>query len=306
MWIKEFILPAWLALVVIAWGVLPGCREESSPEKAGSKEGEEHKHQLQVTKIPPAVMDSLLLKKKRFRITRDEYWDKEGGVLGSEYLEVWYPPGQLTVTHGMHAFEQIVLARRVCQEFFGRVPHEKLRVVCSADIDTYKEKTKRDWWYYAEIESDQIVFQPIYVLAQRGLGEVAIAHEYCQWAVRKLSANGAPRWLEEGLASHLSGEEELLRAQMKEFSTREQKVEWTADEIENALKRESRRDLARIAYYHAHQMTKTLIFRYGETALKMTVIRMGEGLKTDAAFAAVFKKPYDDVITEAMDYKIEI
>ena len=52
-------------------------------------------------RVPQNVADSLRVLKKRYEITRDEYWLNKGGVLANEHYELWYPPGPVTVTHGM-------------------------------------------------------------------------------------------------------------------------------------------------------------------------------------------------------------
>ena len=59
--------------------------------------------------------------KQKYGIVRDEYWPDSGGVLGSDYLEVWYPVGRTTVTHGMRVFVEMGAGTRALQGVFR--PH---------------------------------------------------------------------------------------------------------------------------------------------------------------------------------------
>ena len=289
-------------LMFFGLGGLIGCGEETPDEHAG------HDHDAGVgqterqIKIPDAVMDSLRLKKKRYEITRDDYWDEKGGVLESKFLELWYPPGPVTITHGMHAFEQIFFARTKCRSFFGFEPTRKLKVILTPEMEDYKKATGRDWWHYSKIDKDQITYQPIYILHQRQLGEVAVQHEFFEWAIGKLSDGRAPRWLEEGLASHLSGEAKILVTQLTEFP--DQKREMPIEQIEKLLAEEKDRKLTRIAYYHAYRMVETLVSKQGEFRLKNLVLRLGDDLDMKQACLLVFEKSYDEILAEATDYKI--
>ncbi len=312
-----------ILLVLFLLAALPGCGEKAPSEKAegevheGSQlaEGEGdshagHQHQMdpdrpkRPAKIPPAVMDSLRVKKERYKITLDNYWDDKGGVLANDFVEVHYPPGTTTVTHGMHALEQIVFAREKCRSYWGAVPAEKLKVVCTEEMEDFKEETGRDWWNYSKIENNQITFQPIYILYQRGLGEIAIAHEYHEWAIGKLSKGKAPRLLAEGLASHLSGEKDVLRLQVQALSEDDKKM--TPKEVENTLKQESKMEKSRWAYYQAHRLVTGIIFYHGENAVQLVMKRLQEGAKLDSAFLEACGKSYEDVLAQAADYKGDI
>ena len=299
--VKQLVKLGFILVCVGLFGWI-GCGEESPDEHAGHDHSAVEGQTKQQIKIPKAVMDSLRLKKKRYEVSRDAYWDDKGGVLENSFLELWYPPGPVTVTHGMHAFEQIFFARTKCRTFFGIVPAAKLKVVCAPEMEDYTKMTGRDWWQYSKIEKNQITYQPVYILHQRNLGEVAIQHEFVEWAIGQLSDGRAPRWLEEGLASHLSGEAILLANQLTEF--KDQPLEMTFEQIEKQLAKEKDRVLTRIAYYHAYRMVETLISRQGESKLKNLVLKMRDDLDVNNACLIVFEKSYDEVLTEAMDYKI--
>ena len=255
-------------------------------------------------KLQGPVLDSLRVKKKRFDITRDEYWEDEGGVLANQYFEVWYPPGRTTVTHAMYVFEELMPARKKLGEFFGEAPLELLVIWCSKDLDEYKRLVNREWWYYSEIKGDSMTFSPVYILSKRGISPIAIPHEYYQWAIRKITQNGAPRWLEEGVASYLSGEEKLLLDQMYEF--RQGDVSMSPARIEEVLQGEEDRRDSRIAYYRCYRMVEQLIDKFGEEKVKQAVLLIGRGNTLEQACTKTFNKDYAALLQEASDYSVDL
>jgi len=300
---------------------LASCGEKAPSEKAkGGQEEHQHAmenvvdqegHQHEVdpnrpkrpVKIPPAVMDSLRAKKERYHVTQDIYQDDKGGILANDYVEVHYPPGPTTVTHGMHALEQIAIAREKCREYWGMVPEDKLTVICPEEMEDFEKATGREWWNYAKIEDDRITFQPIYILYQRGLGEIAIAHEYQEWAIGKLSRGTATRILEEGLASYLSGEKDLLLAQVQNVSDEDRKM--SPQQVENTLKQETKKDPSRLAYYQAYRLVAGIIHYHGDEALKLVMKRLHEGQGLDSAFQEACGKSYEETLAQAADYKLD-
>jgi hypothetical protein len=255
-------------------------------------------------KLQGAALDSLRVMKKRFDITRDEYWEDRGGVLANLYFEVWYPVGRVTVTHGMYVIEELMPARKKFEDFFGQAPRELLVIRFPNELDGYKQLTGREWWYYSEIKGDSMTFVPIYILAKRGISPVAIPHEYYQWAVRKITQNGAPRWLEEGMASYLSGEGELLLNQMYEFSQGD--VSMSPEKVEDVLQGEVDRRDSRIAYYRSYRMIQQLIDKHGEEKVKQAVVLIGQGNTLDQAFMRALNASYNAVLQEASDYTVDL
>jgi len=255
-------------------------------------------------KLQGAALDSLRLKKKRFDITHDEYWEGEGGVLGNKYFEVWYPEGETTVTHAMYIFEELTPARKKLEEYFGEAPEDLFVIRNTPEIDVYKRVTGREWWYYSEIKGDTAVFVPVYTLYKRGISPVAVPHEYYQWAVRKMTRHGAPRWFEEGIASHLSNEGDLLLEQMYEFAN--DNLSMSPERIEQVLQGEEDKKDSRIAYYHSYRMVERLVEKFGEDKLKRSVVLIGQGNTLDQAFTAAFGADYGTVLKEASNFAIEL
>lgn len=252
--------------------------------------------------IPESVQDSLRARKARFHITRDEYWEAEGGVLANDYFELWYPPGPLTVSHGMYAFTQLVEAKGRFKRYFGRDPGGQLVVVCTSSMPDFEETTGKEWWHYARINGDEIVFQPIDILHQRQLGEVAIQRVYHEWGVEKLSGERSPQWLVEGMASLLAGEDQLLEIQLTEFEDQNHKLAY--DQTESYLVKKDDRKRYRIAAYCAWRMARRLVAAYGQEKVVEAVVSMGEGNNRDEVFKRVFGRSYDDVVAYVMEFKV--
>ncbi len=254
--------------------------------------------------ITPAIRDTLRRLKEHHRINRDETWKGEGGVLANDYMEVWYPEGRTAVTHGMRVFNVLMPALYKFKAYFGRTPDERLVINCSPHLKAYKQRTGREWWYYSHISGDTLTFQPVFVLVKRKIDGVAMPHEYFQWAIQKLSRYGAPRWLEEGIASYLAGEEDLLVAQMLEFPDATQ--EMSPGRIEAILDTEEKRKESRIAYYRSYRMVTKIVDTYGDDKLKQAVNLLGQGHGLDDAFKGAFGASYDEVVRVAADYSIEL
>jgi hypothetical protein len=299
-----------MKLVLIAFALIylaAGCsgdkkKQQKSPESRRLA-ADLHPKSNPLAGLTPSVVDTLRAKRRIYNVTRDEYWDDKGGVLGNEYFEVWYSPGRVTVTHGMFALEEAMFARRQFHRTFGAVPDEKLNVILPADMTNYLLRTGREWWYYSSVKEDTVIFQPVYVLVKRGLAPIAITHEYAQWAMERLSRQRAPRWFVEGLASLMSNEASVLIDQLWEFD----RSSWrkTPSEIESILIKEEDRQSSRIAYYHAFKMMQTLEAQFGYGPLTQFIIRLGDNEDLDAVSRDVFNKSYQELIAMASNYEID-
>lgn len=246
------------------------------------------------------VRDTLRTLKKKYGITRDEYWRNRGGVLGNELFEVWYPSGRVTVTHGMHAFGLFMEAQETFQDFFGDSPPDRLIIFTSAHIEDFRKLTNRDFWFYSEISGDSITMQPIWILSKRGIDRQAIRHEYHQWALGKLTGYTAPRWLEEGVASWLVDEGELLKLQIHEFGGGSEKMH--PEMLQEILTHEEEKGDSRLAYYHSYMMVNTLVNRYGEDKLRELVLNLTRGEDVIESFQNAYGMDYEKVIRVAMSY----
>lgn len=244
-----------------------------------------------------AEAETLRSLRMRNHVTRDEYWDDRGGVLGNDVVEVWYPPGKLTVSHGMYALDFFMRTRREVQRMFGRVPEEQLTIILTQTMEAYTDFTGRQWWNYSQIKDDRIVYQPVTVLLSRGLLNLALPREMYEWEIGRLAGDDAPRWLIEGLASRLVDEESILEDNLGEFTGVPVKMQ--LDDVEKALEADDNKRDARIAYYNACMMVKRLDHKYGRQKLADMVNALGGGSSLDSASKAAFGLPYDELIAYA-------
>ncbi|MGD8414912.1 MAG: hypothetical protein PVF33_11815 [Candidatus Latescibacterota bacterium] len=253
-------------------------------------------------RLTAAALDSLRAMKERFSITRDEYFEGDGGVLENDFFELWYPPGTLTISHGMFAFSQMVEARNKFKKYFGEDPGDHFLVVCVRTMPQFHDKTGLDWWHYSKLYGDGIVFQPIDILFQRQLAEVAVQRGYYEWGIRKISEGRCPYWLSEGLASLMSNEGWVLVGQIKEFEG--QDLEFSVRETDKALKNKNDRMAYRTATYIAWTMVERLTARYGQEKIAEAIRMMGAEKNVDKVFETVFGQSYDEVTANARDFKV--
>lgn len=296
-----------LVVCLFSIGLIAGCGDDKPDEQELLRTANEMLRERagmndEGPRVPGNVADTLRAMKERFNITRDEYWLNKGGVLANEHFDVWYPPGPVTVTHGMYAFSQLEAARVRFDRFFGRSVHGRLTVDCSMDMTDYTDKTGNQWWVYSKINGDDIVFQPIDVLYQRDLIDIAGRRGYYEWGIGKLSGGRAPHWFTEGLASVMSDEDEVLKKQIAEYL--EEEVEFKLGDIEAALKKPSDRKAYRLALYAAWRMVRRLSAAHGQEKMAGVVSRMGEGQKYKKAFETTFGQSYDQLVADALDFKV--
>lgn len=289
--------------VVVAAAAIAGCGE--SQEETDRRQMVEEQIRHKETAGPPLsdqVVDSLRVMSRRYNVTREEYWDGKGGVLANDHFEVWYPPGKVTVTHGMYTLAGLAEARKRSVRYFGRAPDRLLKAVCAMSMNSFNQQTGREWWAYYRLDDDEIYFQPVEVLYNRNLLDIAVARGYYEWSIGRLSGGSAPHWLRHGMASVLSDEGLLLEEQLEEFPG--ENVKMTLAEIEGALSRVEYRKYYRIAAYNAFRLARRLAVGPDRARMAEAMRRMGEGESLEAAFEAAYGKPYDDLIAAALDFKV--
>jgi hypothetical protein len=300
--IKTLAYRSTLSLTVAA--VLIGCGEggQKSQEEIDRLVREKLDRENKPGVLTDAVLDTMRAMKERFSITRDEYWTETGGVLANDFIELWYPPGPVSVTHGMFAFGQLVAAQGSFNRYFGRDPADHLTVVCAETMPGFSDDTGLPWYVYAKVGRDEVVIQPIDVLYVRTLGEIAVQRTYYEWGINRLSAGRSPQWLKHGLSSLLAGEEQVLENQLGEFKDSPAKM--PLDKIETALRKKKDRKAYRIAMYDAWRMARRLVAAHGEEKVAEVVLLLGREKKRDRAFETVFGQSYDEVASYAWDFKV--
>ena len=283
-------------------GILAACGQGDDHDRALKKvAADEHDHESPPLALNEQILDSLRAMKERFNVTREEYWDNRGGVLANDFFELWYPPGKVTVTHGMFAFGKLVDAQKKFRRIFGGDPGDHLVVICSATMEGYTEQTGLEWFVYAKVDGDEVHYQPVGVLVQRNLADCAVARGYFEWGILRLSKHRSPQWLTQGFSSQLSDEEKILEDQQREFSD---DVKMTLDEINLALEEKNDKRAYRVALYNAYRMVRRLTAHYDRDKIADVVRLMGNGDSVAVAFEKTFDRSYQEVISDAMDFKV--
>jgi hypothetical protein len=252
-----------------------------------------------------ATRDTLVVRRDRHHITRDESWPTKGGVLANDYFEVWYARGKLMVTHAMHVFDLLMPARRTVERTFGNAPDQPLVIYVWAYMEDYTQLTGREWWHYSQLRGDTLTYQPVAILTQRGLNKIVVPRQYFMWSIRQLSNDGAPRWLEEGVAGIMSEELWVHQSNIQQFPDAASHVT-SIEELETVLVDESDQKLCRIAYYRSYLMAENLIRKYGKAGVRDLVLALGEGRSMDDACHKALGVSYEGMLEVAMAYTLNV
>lgn len=291
-----------IGAVLLAACIVAGCNSGDGGGKSiGMPAVTPPQNQAEVRDFTMTELDTLRALKARNHVTRDEYWDDRGGVLANDVVEVWYPPGKLTVSHGMYVLDNAMLCRGQLVALFGAAPEQKLTIVCAQTMEAYTEFTGRLWWNYAHITDDRIIFQPIPILAARGLLNVALPRELYEWSFEQIGGDNTPRWLIEGLASWLTDERRILEDNLGEFP--DEPARMTLADMEEALDADNDKMRARIGYYNAYKMVKRLGDEFGREAIATMIKAIGDGSDVEAAAQSAFQRSYQDVVAFASDWE---
>jgi len=250
--------------------------------------------------LAPIEIDTLRAWRKLLKVTRDEYWNERGGVVGNDWAEVWYPPGKLTVTHGMYVLKHLTATREQAKELFGSLPPNQLMVTCAKSMATYTKDTGKQWWHYSRLQNDRIDFQPVAVLVQRGLLDKATAREFYRWVIQSLAGRRAPLWLEHGFSTLIAGDAQTVQDYLTEFPS--DPVVRTLKEIDEALKKNDVKKDIRIAGFNSLKMTERVVGKYGKTATAAFIGELGRGGSLDSASKKHFEQPWNDVLADALDW----
>jgi hypothetical protein len=251
--------------------------------------------------LNPTEIDSMRAMKITHRVTRDEYWDMKGGVIGNDRVEVWYSLRKIYVLQAMAVLKQMDYTADQIKKTFGRLPSERLVVVCAPNLETYRRATGRDWWHNALLKGDTLNFQTPMTLFMRGILHSAARREYAVWALDRLTNKKAPAWVVMGMASNLANERDILLEMRKEYAKVPVRMEITS--IEKHLQAQSDRIETRRAQYNAYLMMTQLVETHGMPAVAAFILALGEEPDANAAAQRAFSKTYDEVLSQAQSWK---
>jgi len=263
--------------------VLGGCGKKDREGKKGSEEK---------FKIP----DSLLAPIASYNLTVDEYHPLKGGIMASDDIELHYPASNVARYVAMKTFGAARDAYRLVTEKIGRPSDGKVVMIGAKDLDDYRFLTRKEWWYYGVIKGDTIYFEPLDIMIKRSIAKIGITQKFAQLALIHRSGGKLPIWLREAVASFIAGEEEILRAQAKEFEYDGVNLDISPDEINQALEEAKDRGATRVAFYGAFRMFKNLMeFSTMEDVLKFADY-LRDGKSIDDASKLAFGMNYSELI----------
>ena len=294
-------LRPWIALALFAALAVAaaGCGDKKSGSQ-DDKNGPAFKYEKPPDYDRPlneAELDSMRAMKITHHVSRDEYWDETGGVLASDRFEVWYGNRKIYVIQAMAVLKLMDQAADRANKTFGRIPSERLVVVCAPTMDAFRKATGRDWWQYSLIKGDTLSFQTPMTLFMRQLLNTAAQREYYMWVLGKLTAGKAPRWLLTGMASYLAGERDVLVGQRKEYATQDLRMD--VKDIEKTLTGDNDRIPVRRATYNAYLMVSQLVQDRGMPAVASFVLAFATEPTPEEAAQRAFSQTYEEVLTGA-------
>ncbi len=286
----------WVALAIMAALAAASCGEKKNQQQAQQFDFEkppETDRGLNQTEL-----DSLRSMKITHRVTRDDYWDMKGGVIANDRFEVWYSSRKIYVLQAIAVLKQMDQVADQIQKSFGRIPSQKLVVLCAPNLATFQKATGKDWWHYSLIKGDTLSLQTPMTLYMRQLLKVASRREYSRWVMQNFTQGKAPEWLTWGMAGYLGGERDVFRGQRKEYAKEPLRMD-KVDEINSVLRKDKDRIPVRRALYNAYLMVNQLVETNGMPAVAAFILAIPEEKDLDAAAQRVFSKSYDEVLAQA-------
>lgn len=277
------LLVFFIALEFIA--MVSSCEKESREKEADKASSEEFR-----------IPDSLLAPVQGYRLTRDDYHPIDGGVMENANISLHYPASVVARYIAVTTFGYADAAYGEISSKIGRPAAGRVVLVGAKNLDEYRLRTRREWWYYGEVRGDTIYFEPFDILIKRGIAEVAITQKIAQAALLRLSGGGIPAWLREAVASYVSGEREILEMQAKEFEAKLLDVNPSPEEVENYLVEVNDRGNTRIAFFAAYRMLENLLELSSIENVMEFVRMLGEGSTLDEASTVIFGYDYNTML----------
>ena len=254
----------WVALAILGALAAASCGDKQK-EADRAKAFDYEKPPESDRGLNQTELDSLRSMKITHRVTRDEYWDLKGGVVANDRMEVWYSSRKVYVLQAMAVLKQMDQMADLINKSFGKLPSEKLIVLCAPNLETFRKATGCDWWQYAGLKGDTLSMQTPMTLFTRGLLQVASRREYADWALRKLTAGKDPEWLRFGMAAYIAGERDVFRGQRREYTKLPIRME--VKTVEEKLAHQKDRIETRRAMYNAYLMVNQLVETNGMPAV---------------------------------------
>jgi stage II sporulation protein D len=175
-------------------------------------------------------------------------------IASSEHFELVYPMSQEPWVK--QALETLELWRRELGARAEALP-SRVRVQTWATTEEFIRATGQPGWMAATSDGQSIVLEPLALLARKRILNQTLRHELTHLVVHRVSAKGVPRWFEEGLVLHLTGEriEPPTTARAPE------------QKLEEAIAKPRSEAEMKAAYAQALERVRRLARRQGDSAL---------------------------------------
>lgn len=249
------------------------------------------------------IPDTLLAPLQSYQLTVDEYHPVDGGVMANDRIELHYTPSPYARYLATVVFGEALKGYKLVRESIGRPSNAKIVIIGTKDLPEYQFLTRKEWWYYAVIEGDTILCEPLDIMRKRfdsvtdrAISEIGLTQRMAQMALDLKSAGRIPIWLREAAASHVANERPILRAQIEQFRKELDGYTFTLDELEHTLRIAEDMKLTRAAFFYSYRMLERLLERSGWENVVAFASRLGAGASLDEASRESFGASYDELV----------
>ena len=276
-------------ILALAGAVSFGCGDRSEEKKESEED----------FRVP----DSLLASIAGYNLTRDDYHPVNGGVMANRDIELHYPPSQISRYIAVKNFGFMHSAYNLVRTKIGRPSSGTIIIIGAKDMDEYQFLTRKEWWYYGEIQGDTLYFEPFDVMlkrydviTKRTFAEICAVQKISQMALKNISKDRIPLWMREGAASILADERAILQMQAYEFKKELIGFNPPIDKLEHYLKIAEDKSVTRISFFIAYNMVKNLLESSSFEDLVSFASKLGEGKNLDDASESAFGMNYSELV----------
>lgn len=158
-----------------------------------------------------------------------------------------------------------VLTRRLSSAGI-EIQFPEVEIFINKSTGDFVARTGMPAWAAAATRNNRIELQPLPLLRQRGILETTLRHELVHVVMDTIGGDQTPRWLAEGIALYVAGEEKLLERHAKGPAM-------SAAELERKLAAAKSADEMKTAYAAAYRTVRDLVRVEGENKLWQRVAR---------------------------------
>lgn len=236
----------------------------------------------------------------KLKLLVDTFDTENGGLMRDERFEIRYPFTKAGKIVGLALFELTRPAYEVVSERLGLEPDELVVLRGAVTLDEYRLVTRKEWWDYGDVDGYTITFEPIQILFQRGIAQIAVTHEYAKLLMLQQAGDELPLWMLEGFASLAAEEGRILKNQVEVRTQVEDDLQpvMTPSEVETTLAEVFEMNACRLAYYNAFLMARKIQERYGWEHVALIFPELRETGSIEATAQNLFGMSYQELLDE--------